>query len=207
MVESGRISVTAKSPESSDLSFWRGKNVFVTGHTGFKGSWLSLMLSSLGANVHGYSLQPPTVPSLFEQAKVQAAVTSSVLGDIRDRPHISKALESAAPEILFHLAAQPMVLDSYEEPFETYDVNVSGTVSVLDAARRVPSIKAIIVVTTDKCYENIVKRTHSVVMIPTALRRAVQRSSQRRIEDLFSQVPIATVKHPKSGLRRREPET
>lgn len=138
----------------SDLSFWRGKNVFLTGHTGFKGSWLSMMLSSLGARVHGFSLTPPTVPSLFEEAKVGSAIASSVIGDVRDRDAVSRALESSAAEVVLHLAAQPMVLSSYEDPFETYDINVSGTVSVLDAARKVSSVKSIVVITTDKCYEN-----------------------------------------------------
>jgi CDP-glucose 4,6-dehydratase len=113
-----------------------------------------LLLSSLGAKVHGYSLTAPSEPSLFEEAKVGAKIESSTIGDIRDRATVAKAIEACAPEVLFHLAAQPMVLSSYEDPFETYDINVSGTVSVLDAARMTASVRSIVVITTDKCYEN-----------------------------------------------------
>ena len=157
MNESRQISGDAgrsSGVDLSDLSFWRGKSVFLTGHTGFKGSWLSLLLSSSGAKVHGYSLTPPTTPSLFVEAKVDTKIESSSIGDIRDRATVLKAMEASASEVVFHLAAQPMVLSSYEDPFETYDTNVSGTVSVLDAARKVPSVRAIVVITTDKCYEN-----------------------------------------------------
>ena len=157
MNESRRISDyvgNVSGIDLSDLSFWRGKSVFLTGHTGFKGSWLSLLLSSLGAKVHGYSLTPPTTPSLFVEAKVDTKIASSSIGDIRDRAMVLKAIEASASEVVFHLAAQPMVLSSYEDPFETYDTNILGTVSVLDAARKVSSVRAIVVITTDKCYEN-----------------------------------------------------
>lgn len=139
----------------SDLSFWKGKKVFVTGHTGFKGSWLSVLLTTLGAEVHGYALQPPTNPSLFVEASVEKVIDSSTIADLRDREAMCRAMAACQPDVAFHLAAQPMVLSSYEDPFETYDVNVSGTVSFLDAARKVPSLSGIVVITTDKCYENL----------------------------------------------------
>lgn len=154
MSASKEVGGNAGSSSPIDLSFWKGRRVFITGHTGFKGSWLSLLLSSLGAKVHGYSLTPPTTPSLFAEAQVDTQIESSSIGDIRDRSSVLKAIEASQPEVLFHLAAQPMVLSSYEDPFETYDINVSGTVSVLDAARKVSSIRSIVVITTDKCYEN-----------------------------------------------------
>jgi CDP-glucose 4,6-dehydratase len=155
MSDSKPNSGAAISLKALDLSFWNGKSVFLTGHTGFKGSWLSLLLSSLGAKVHGYSLAPPTEPSLFVEAQVDTNIASSSIGDIRDRDGVLKAMRASDSEFVFHLAAQPMVLSSYEDPFETYDINVSGTVSVLDAARKVSSVKSIVVVTTDKCYENL----------------------------------------------------
>lgn len=144
-----------RAKDFSDLSYWKGKKIFVTGHTGFKGSWLSVLLSSLGAEVHGYSLRPPTTPSLFVEAGVENVIASSTIADLRDREAMSRAMATCQPEVAFHLAAQPMVLSSYEDPFETYDVNVTGTVSFLDAARKVPSLSGIVVITTDKCYENV----------------------------------------------------
>src|SRR5690554_4874545 len=136
-----------------DAAFWHGKRVFLTGHTGFKGSWLSLWLSDLGATVKGYAHEPPTTPSLFEQAKV-ADVMESEIGDIRDLDRLSASMSAFNPDILIHMAAQPLVRFSYKDPIETYDTNVMGTVKVLEAARSCQNLKAIINVTTDKCYEN-----------------------------------------------------
>lgn len=134
-------------------SFWKGKKVFVTGHTGFKGSWLSLWLQSMGAIVKGYSLAPPTNPSLFEVADVAANMESEI-GDIRDLDQIKKSMLGFNPDILIHMAAQPLVRLSYLEPVDTYTTNVIGTVNVLEAARTCTNLKAIVSVTTDKCYEN-----------------------------------------------------
>lgn len=137
-----------------DNSFWAGKRVFLTGHTGFKGGWLALWLQHLGAEVHGYSLNPPTAPSLFETAQVAKALASDIRGDIRDCPAIEGALKQANPEIIFHLAAQPLVRASYREPLETLATNVMGTAHLLEAARQVDGLRAVVVITTDKCYEN-----------------------------------------------------
>jgi len=136
-----------------DAAFWHGKRVFLTGHTGFKGSWLSLWLSDMGAIVKGYALEPPTAPSLFEQAKV-AELIESEIGDIRDLERLSTSMSAFNPDVLIHMAAQPLVRLSYKDPIETYDTNVMGTVKVLEAARSCQNLKAIINVTTDKCYEN-----------------------------------------------------
>ena len=137
----------------NDKTFWRGKKVFITGHTGFKGSWLCLWLHSLGANVSGYSLQPPTAPSLFEECRIDELVTS-VIGDVRDSALLSKAMYESKPEIVIHMAAQALVRDSYKNPVDTYGVNVMGTVHLLEAVRACSSVKAVVNVTTDKCYEN-----------------------------------------------------
>ena len=134
--------------------FWRGKRVFLTGHTGFKGGWLSLWLQSMGAEVHGYALNPPTETNLFTVAEVGKGMASSVIADIRDVIKFSQAMKSAKPEIVFHLAAQPLVRYSYAQPAETYEVNVMGTVHLLEAVRDTPSVKAVVNITTDKCYEN-----------------------------------------------------
>lgn len=133
--------------------FWAGKRVFLTGHTGFKGSWLSLWLQRMGAEVSGYSLAPPTTPSLFELARVGKGM-ASILGDIRDADSLSVAMKNAGAEVVFHLAAQSLVRPSYADPVDTYSTNVMGTVNLLEAVRRTPGIKAVIVVTSDKCYEN-----------------------------------------------------
>ncbi|MFM2231295.1 MAG: CDP-glucose 4,6-dehydratase [Bacteroidota bacterium] len=134
-------------------AFWKGKKVFVTGHTGFKGSWLSLWLQDMGAVVKGYSLEPITDPNLFTQAKVAHNMDSEI-GDIIDLNHISESMKTFNPEVLIHMAAQPLVRLSYREPVLTYTTNVMGTVNVLEAARKCTNLKAIVSVTTDKCYEN-----------------------------------------------------
>ncbi|WP_198962727.1 CDP-glucose 4,6-dehydratase [Mangrovitalea sediminis] len=134
-------------------AFWEGKKVFLTGHTGFKGSWLSLWLQSMGAEVKGFALKPPTTPALFEQARVADSMESEI-GDIRDLGSISASMIAFNPDILIHMAAQPLVRFSYRAPVETYATNVMGTVHVLEAARQCSHLKAIVNVTTDKCYEN-----------------------------------------------------
>ena len=134
-------------------SFWRDKRVFVTGHTGFKGSWLCLMLTSQGANVSGYALEPPTQPNLFSLARV-ADVVVSTKGDIRDLEALSECMRAFSPDVVFHMAAQSVVLASYEEPADTYSTNVMGTVNVLEAVRRLKRPCVVVNVTTDKCYEN-----------------------------------------------------
>lgn len=137
-----------------DPSFWKSKKVFLTGHTGFKGSWLSLWLNSMGAKVAGYALEPPTNPSLFHEAKVDQLLEFSQIADIRDLATVVQSVKDFDPDILIHMAAQPLVLDSYDDPVYTYQVNVMGVVHVLEAARATQNLKVIINVTTDKCYEN-----------------------------------------------------
>ncbi|WVN42733.1 CDP-glucose 4,6-dehydratase [beta proteobacterium MWH-UniP1] len=136
-----------------DKDFWQGRRVFLTGHTGFKGSWLSLWLQSLGVQLTGYALRPPTNPSLFEVANVAQGMIS-IEGDIRDLAHFRESMRSAQPEIVIHMAAQPLVRQSYQDPVETYFTNVMGTVNLFEAVRATPSVKAVVNVTTDKCYEN-----------------------------------------------------
>lgn len=136
-----------------DPTFWRGKKVFITGHTGFKGSWLSLWLQDMGALVKGYALEPITTPNLFTQARVAHNMDSEI-GDITDLNHITESMTAFNPEVLIHMAAQPLVRLSYQEPVLTYATNVMGTVNVLEAARKCINLKAIVSVTTDKCYEN-----------------------------------------------------
>jgi len=137
----------------SNSGFWHGKSVFLTGHTGFKGGWLALWLHSLGAKVFGYSLPPSTDPSLFESIRLGSLVTST-LGDLRDFTRLKEAMTKAAPEVVFHLAAQPLVRSSYQDPVSTYGSNVMGTVHLLEAMRSTPSVCAAVIVTSDKCYEN-----------------------------------------------------
>ena len=132
---------------------WQGRRVFLTGHTGFKGGWLALWLSKLGATVRGYALDPSTTPSLFEILRL-GGVMEDVRGDIRDAARLNQAMQDFAPEVVFHLAAQPLVRYSYQDPIGTYETNVIGTARVLDAVRRTPSVRAVVSVTTDKCYEN-----------------------------------------------------
>lgn len=136
-----------------DLNFYRNKKVFVTGHTGFKGAWLCAILNSLGANVTGYSLEPPTDPSLFELCEMDARV-HSVIGDIRDYSSLKKAFDEAQPEIVLHLAAQPLVRESYQNPAYTYETNVMGTVNILECIRNSDSVRSFLNVTTDKVYLN-----------------------------------------------------
>jgi len=132
---------------------YRGKRVLITGHTGFKGSWLSLLLNEMGADVYGFALEPPTSPSLYKEAKIDELVTSYI-GDVRDLDYLTKVIQEVQPEIVFHMAAQPLVRESYKIPVETYSTNVMGTVHLLEACRSTSSVKAILNVTTDKCYEN-----------------------------------------------------
>ena len=136
-----------------EAEFWRGRRVLITGHTGFKGSWLSLWLGALGARVTGLALQPPSDPSLFETATVGEGMTD-VRADVRDRAGIAAILAEHQPEVIFHLAAQSLVRESYANPVETYATNVMGTVNLLDAVRHCDSVKAVLLVTSDKCYEN-----------------------------------------------------
>ena len=133
--------------------FWLGKRVLLTGHTGFKGSWLSLWLESLRAETVGYALTPPTRPSLYELASVKNGM-KSILGDVLDLEHLRRVVREHTPEVVFHLAAQSLVRRSYDDPVGTYATNVLGTVHLLEAVRDIPSVRAVVIVTTDKCYEN-----------------------------------------------------
>ena len=137
------------------LGHFAGKSVFITGHTGFKGSWLVLVLQSLGAKVHGYALAAPTIPSNFEVSRVQELCASHRIGDVRDATHLQEALRDSAPDFVFHLAAQPLVRDSYATPADTFEINVMGTVRLLDALRLIGRPCTVVVVTSDKCYQNV----------------------------------------------------
>ncbi len=136
-----------------DPAFWAGRRVFLTGHTGFKGSWLSLWLQAMGAQVKGFALAPDTSPALFNVAEVGRGMESEI-GDIRDLAALTRSLIDFAPDTVIHMAAQPLVRLSYQEPVETYAVNVMGTVNLLEAVRGCAAVRAAVVVTTDKCYEN-----------------------------------------------------
>lgn len=136
-----------------NAAFWQGKRVFLTGHTGFKGGWLSLWLQQLGADVTGYALEAPTTPSLFEVASVARGMVS-VIGDVRDGESLKRAMAQARPEIVIHMAAQPLVRYSYVNPVETYATNVMGVVNLLEAVRATPGVRSVVNVTSDKCYEN-----------------------------------------------------
>lgn len=133
--------------------FWRGRRVFVTGHTGFKGSWLALWLQAMGARVTGYALAPATNPSLFSLARVADGV-EHIVGDIRDGASLSRALSAAQPEVVIHMAAQALVRFGYGHPVETFSTNVMGTVNLLEAVRACSAVRSVVSVTTDKCYDN-----------------------------------------------------
>lgn len=135
------------------FKFYKNKKIFLTGHTGFKGTWLSRILILAGADVTGYSLDPPTTPSLFGQTATAKKMTS-IIGDVRDREKLIRVMQSAEPDIVFHLAAQPIVRTSYKEPVGTYEINVIGTVNILEAVRSTPRVKSFVNITTDKVYLN-----------------------------------------------------
>lgn len=142
-----------RSVEALVSAPWAGRRVLVTGHTGFKGSWLTLWLQVMGAEVTGFALPPPTEPSLFEAARIAELITH-VEGDVREFAALQRVVAAARPEVIFHLAAQPLVHLSYEQPVETYATNVMGTVHLLEAARQVAGVQAVVCITSDKCYEN-----------------------------------------------------
>lgn len=133
---------------------YKGKRVFITGHTGFKGGWLALWLKLLGAEVLGYSLQPHTAPSFFEAVQLEFMIDHHVIGDVRDANKLASVIKEFKPEFVFHLAAQPLVRLSYKEPLLTYKTNIMGTVNLFEAVRNVNSVRVVINVTSDKCYEN-----------------------------------------------------
>ncbi|MGF7049229.1 CDP-glucose 4,6-dehydratase [Paenibacillus sp. DS2015] len=137
-----------------EKSFWKDKRVFLTGHTGFKGSWLCLWLSSMGAKVTGYSLEPSTQPSLYELCQIQSLIHRSIIADIREKETLQAAMLESQPEIVIHMAAQPLVRESYKNPVDTYSINVMGTVNLFEAVRACESVVAVVNVTTDKCYDN-----------------------------------------------------
>lgn len=136
------------------MNFWKGKKVFVTGHTGFKGSWLVFWLSELGAEVTGYSLKPLNRQSLFEKLKLKNKIYKNHYADIRDLNKLKKAIKKCKPNVVFHLAAQPLVLDSYREPIKTYETNVIGTANLLESCKLEKKLKSVLIITTDKCYKN-----------------------------------------------------
>lgn len=136
-----------------DPNFWKDRNVFVTGHTGFKGGWLVLWLIEMGANVYGYSKEPPTRPNFFEILKLKNKINHE-LNDIRDFTNLKKSIQRARPSVIFHLAAQPIVKESYFNPLETYSTNVMGTINLFESIRDIEAVKAVVNVTSDKCYEN-----------------------------------------------------
>jgi CDP-glucose 4,6-dehydratase len=135
-------------------AFWRDRTVFLTGHTGFKGGWLSLWLSDMGAEVHGYALQPLSKINLFDETNITQHLASSTIADIRDAEALQKAMQTAQPDIVIHMAAQPLVRHSYQEPVQTYATNVMGTVNLFESVRNTESVKTVVNITTDKCYEN-----------------------------------------------------
>ena len=135
-------------------SFWKGRSVFLTGHTGFKGGWLALWLSEMGANVYGYSLDKPTNPNFFDVINLRAKIKNSIEGDIRNFSKLNKSIQEAKPSIIFHMAAQPLVRQSYIDPIETFTTNIFGTINVFESVKNVETVEAIINITTDKCYEN-----------------------------------------------------
>ena len=134
--------------------FWKERSVFLTGHTGFKGGWIALWLSQLGARVHGYSLTPPTTPNFYSETKLQERIQSSDIADIRDLRKMTSSMRAAKPSIVIHMAAQSLVRESYNTPVETFTANVIGTVNLMEAVRQTDTVQAIVNITTDKCYEN-----------------------------------------------------
>ncbi|GHV82984.1 CDP-glucose 4,6-dehydratase [Spirochaetia bacterium] len=147
------MGAVVKIDRMGELSFYNGKKVFITGHTGFKGAWLCNVLLQAGAEVSGYALESPTTPSLFEQTALEKRI-NSIKGDVRDRGRLTQALSAIKPDIVFHLAAQPLVRFSYSEPALTFETNVMGVVNILEALRITPSVRSFVNVTTDKVYEN-----------------------------------------------------
>ena len=137
-----------------DPSFWNRRSVFLTGHTGFKGGWAALWLSKLGAKIHGFSMDPPTQPNLFEEASISSLLVSDTRADLSDLTKLTAAMQSAEPEVIFHLAAQSLVRESYRDPIGTLMTNALGTAHLLEAARQCPTVRAIIIITTDKVYDN-----------------------------------------------------
>lgn len=137
-----------------EADFWKDRAVLITGHTGFKGAWLSLWLHSLGAKVSGYSLEPSANPSMFECCNIMDLLTYHIIGNVKHLDDLKSAVTKTKPEIVFHMAAQSLVSNSYSDPVETYSTNVMGTVNLLEALRSSPSVRAIVVVTSDKCYED-----------------------------------------------------
>ncbi len=146
--------MTSSKKGEVDPAFWSGKRVFLTGHTGFKGGWISLWLSSMGARVTGYALAPNTTPNFYEVAGIDGVIEESHISDIRNLDDLREAMTAANPDIVIHMAAQPLVRYSYINPVETYATNVMGTVHLLECVRGLDSVRATVVVTTDKCYEN-----------------------------------------------------
>lgn len=135
-----------------DKLFWKNKKVFITGHTGFKGTWLSIILNFLGARIHGYSLKP-LKKSLFNQTKIKKNLSSNTYGDVNNHNLLKKKLKKIKPSIVFHLAAQPLVIDSFKDPKKTFETNITGTINLLESIREVPSIKSVVIITTDKVYK------------------------------------------------------
>jgi CDP-glucose 4,6-dehydratase len=150
----GAVALLVTGSGQVDPGFWHDRRTLVTGHTGFKGAWLSLWLQDMGAAVYGYSDRVPTEPALYELARVGAGMRDERRADVRDAAAVADAMRAWTPEVVIHMAAQPLVRHSFAHPRETFDVNVMGTVNVLDAVREMPGVRVVIVVTSDKCYEN-----------------------------------------------------
>jgi CDP-glucose 4,6-dehydratase len=150
----GMVTLSVAEPAAINPEFWNGKRVAITGHTGFKGGWLSLWMHGMGVKLYGFSKPPNTQPSLFEQANIPSVFSLHRLGDIADEAAVNTFMKDAQPELVFHLAAQPLVRQSYQDPLETYRTNVMGTANLLQAVRNSSSVKVVVVVTSDKCYEN-----------------------------------------------------
>ena len=134
-------------------NFWKNKKVFVTGHTGFKGSWLCLFLNLLGSKITGYSLKPKSKPNLYELSNVKNVIERSIIADVRDYKNLNKSIKDSKAEIIFHLAAQPLVRDSYLNPKETFDININGTINIIECIRNIPKVKSSVIITTDKVYD------------------------------------------------------